>query len=43
MRPVGEWDDKHLANLIADYQRLGRVTPIVSKSCPKWPVARAPD
>ncbi len=25
MRPVGEWDDKQLANLIANYQRQGRV------------------
>lgn len=25
MRPVGEWDDKQLANLIANYQRLQRV------------------
>ncbi|MCZ7854941.1 hypothetical protein [Agrobacterium salinitolerans] len=25
MRPVGEWNDKELANLIANYQRLERV------------------
>lgn len=25
MRPVAEWDDKQLANLVANYQRLGRV------------------
>lgn len=25
MRPVSEWDDKQLANLIANYQRLGKV------------------
>lgn len=25
MKPVGEWDDEQLANLIANYQRLGKV------------------
>lgn len=25
MRPVSEWDDKQLANLIANYKRLGKV------------------
>ncbi len=26
MKPVAEWDDRQLANLIANYQRLGRVS-----------------